>query len=310
MRATFCKDLVLWSFCVCAMRSCVEAAAKLVRNTRYYDILGIETSATEHELKKAYRQLALKWHPDKHASEPEEERKEAEDRFRELSLAYDTLSDPERRRIYDQLGEEGMKKRGSSGFGEGSSGFRGDFDASKLFHYFFGTDFRSGFRRGSSHASDAGSSEDNEKMEESVNPRRLFQDLEGDVQVLQKFSLVQALLDKAGFGDPAKFVFILYKEHNANTQEMEIPFARISQVYKGVVSFFAIECSQAGSPCRLVNPKVKQFPCLTYYGDGRRLSYWDLNGRLAKSVTEQGVRNWLEGVVPDHSKASRGHSEL
>eukprot|EP00930_Biecheleria_cincta_P078617 TRINITY_DN66167_c0_g1_i1.p1 TRINITY_DN66167_c0_g1~~TRINITY_DN66167_c0_g1_i1.p1 ORF type:complete len:315 (-),score=46.63 TRINITY_DN66167_c0_g1_i1:159-1079(-) len=306
MRPTLCKDIILRSLCACAICTYVHAAANFVVNARYYDILGVEASVTAQELKKAYRQLALKWHPDKHASEPEEERKEAEEKFREISLAYDTLSDPERRRIYDQLGEEGMNQRRSSGPGGSFHGFRSDFDASKFFNDFFGRDFR----QDSSSGGGAGSRKTAEETEESVKPKTLFEDLEDDVQVLRKHSDVQALLDRASRGDSTKFVVVLYREDNANTKSLETAFARISQLYKGVVSFFAIECSQVGSPCRLVNPNVRQYPCLNYFGNGRKLSYWDLNGRLAKSVTERGVMSWLEDVVPDHSEFSGGLSEL
>lgn len=76
----------------------------------YYDILGVSRNASESELKKAYRQLALKYHPDKNPGD-----QKAEDMFKEASEAYDALKDPEKRNIYDQFGREGLKGRGFSG---------------------------------------------------------------------------------------------------------------------------------------------------------------------------------------------------
>mmetsp|Transcript_25473 Transcript_25473/g.35545 ORF Transcript_25473/g.35545 Transcript_25473/m.35545 type:complete len:227 (+) Transcript_25473:64-744(+) len=69
----------------------------------YYDILGVDESASTAEIKRAYRKLALKWHPDKNPKN----KKEAEERFKEISEAYDVLSDPEKRREYDRGGKGG-----------------------------------------------------------------------------------------------------------------------------------------------------------------------------------------------------------
>ena len=81
----------------------------------YYEILGVNRNATEAELKKAYRQMALKHHPDKNPNN-----KEAEDKFKEAAEAYEVLSDPEKRSRYDQFGHDGVKN-GGGGFGGGMS---------------------------------------------------------------------------------------------------------------------------------------------------------------------------------------------
>jgi molecular chaperone DnaJ len=67
----------------------------------YYEILGVDKNATQEEIKKAYRKLSLKWHPDKNQGS-----KEAEEKFKEISKAYQILSDPETRNTYDIYGEE------------------------------------------------------------------------------------------------------------------------------------------------------------------------------------------------------------
>lgn len=79
----------------------------------YYEILGVERSASEAELKKAYRQKALQYHPDKNPNN-----KAAEDKFKEAAEAYEVLSDPEKRRRYDQFGHDGVRG-GAGGFGGG-----------------------------------------------------------------------------------------------------------------------------------------------------------------------------------------------
>ncbi|XP_020798329.1 dnaJ homolog subfamily B member 6 isoform X2 [Drosophila serrata] len=76
----------------------------------YYKVLDVPRSATDSEVKKAYRKLALKWHPDKNPDNVEEANK----RFRELSEAYEVLSDEKKRRIYDEYGKDGLSDRGQS----------------------------------------------------------------------------------------------------------------------------------------------------------------------------------------------------
>ncbi|MFH1995657.1 MAG: DnaJ domain-containing protein, partial [Candidatus Omnitrophota bacterium] len=74
----------------------------------YYEILGIEKSATLADIKKAYRSLALKNHPDR---VPDDKKKEAEEKFKEISEAYAVLSDPEKRALYDQYGHAGIDQK-------------------------------------------------------------------------------------------------------------------------------------------------------------------------------------------------------
>lgn len=81
----------------------------------YYKTLGIPKSANEEEIKKAYRRMALRFHPDKNKDA------NAEEKFKEIAEAYEVLSDPKKRAVYDQLGEEGEEGgRGLSMSVEGS----------------------------------------------------------------------------------------------------------------------------------------------------------------------------------------------
>lgn len=125
----------------------------------YYEMLELPKNASEADIKKAYRKLALKWHPDKNP----DNQKEAEKRFKEISEAYEVLSDKKKRDIYDRYGKEGLTRGGGSS-GSASShhhhhddfgGYQFDFDpfsfggfGSNSFHFrsphdifeeFFGT---------------------------------------------------------------------------------------------------------------------------------------------------------------------------
>ncbi|MDO5760660.1 MAG: molecular chaperone DnaJ [Bacteroidota bacterium] len=114
----------------------------------FYEVLGVNKSASEDEIKKAYRKLALKYHPDRNPGD-----KEAEEKFKEAAEAYSVLSDKDKRARYDQFGEAGLGDGG--GFGGGAG-----FDINDIFSRFgdiFG-DFGGGQRSGSRRRVNKGSS--------------------------------------------------------------------------------------------------------------------------------------------------------
>lgn len=103
----------------------------------YYKVLDVARTATEAEIKKAYRRLAMKYHPDRNPNDHE-----AEDKFKEAKEAYEVLTDPQRRAIYDQHGHEGLAGRGGpGGFGAGDA-------FSDIFGDVFGDIFGGGRRGG------------------------------------------------------------------------------------------------------------------------------------------------------------------
>ena len=93
----------------------------------YYEVLGIQKNATEEEIKKAYRKLAVKYHPDRNPGN-----KEAEEKFKEATEAYEVLSDDQKRPLYDQYGFAGLDGMG----GGGGNPFQGGFGGSRAFHDF------------------------------------------------------------------------------------------------------------------------------------------------------------------------------
>ena len=86
----------------------------------FYEVLGVSKSATADELKRAYRKLALEWHPDRNKSP------EANDKFKEINEAYEVLSDTNKRSTYDQFGHSAFQP-GSGGMGGGGNPFGGGF---------------------------------------------------------------------------------------------------------------------------------------------------------------------------------------
>jgi molecular chaperone DnaJ len=103
----------------------------------YYEVLGVSKGASAEEIKKAYRKLAIKYHPDKNPGD-----KESEEKFKEAAEAYDVLSNPDKKSRYDQFGHAGM------GGASGGGGFSGGFSMEDIFSQFgdiFGGHFGGGF---------------------------------------------------------------------------------------------------------------------------------------------------------------------
>ena len=103
----------------------------------YYEVLGVSKTATDEEIKKAYRQLALKYHPDRNPGD-----KSAEEKFKEAAAAYSVLSNPDKRKRYDQFGHAGVD--GAAGGGFSGGGFSMD-DIFSQFGDIFGGHFGGGF---------------------------------------------------------------------------------------------------------------------------------------------------------------------
>ena len=107
-----------------------EACEKIINNKNYYEILGITKETSNDDIKKAYKKLAIKFHPDKNKSP------KAEEAFKKIATAYQTLTDPKKRELFDKYGSE--EEYREKVYQERQQAFEEDFDAYDIFDIFFG----------------------------------------------------------------------------------------------------------------------------------------------------------------------------
>lgn len=231
----------------------------------YYKILGIDRSASKEDIKKAYRKLALKYHPDRNPGD-----KEAEENFKEAAEAYEVLSDSEKRNIYNRYGHEGLRGTGFQGF----SGFDDIFSSfGDIFEDIFG--FKTGRTR-------------------SRTAARQGADLRYDLTI----SFMEAAFGVASEIDVEKFEGC--RECGGTgaapgTEPVICPTCRgMGQVTKSS-GFFSISstCPQCGGAARIV-----EHPCKHCRGTGKAITRKSVQIKIPPGV-ETGSRLRLRGEGED-----------
>lgn len=225
----------------------------------HYQILGVARDADDAAIKKAYRKLAKKYHPDRH-TDPEKKKK-AEQLFIKVAKAYETLSDPEKRRIYDQVGDEGVQQheQGGGGGGPGGNPFGGgggfqfhsggggggDFDPFRIFEAMFGT---RGFPRG------GGGRRQQQQPQQAFFTAREVLDLTS-TQVAKKY--IGKEQRQRGRRVWLVMFFAPWCGHCQNTKPQ---FERFAKEAKGIVLAGAVNCDENQQLCQ--HYKIQGFPTI------------------------------------------------
>lgn len=224
----------------------------------YYEVLGVSKTASADEIKKAYRKMALKYHPDRNPGD-----KEAEDKFKEAAEAYDVLSDADKRAKYDQfghsMGPQGFPGGGAGGFG---GGFHvGGFTMEDIFAQ-FGDIFGGRFNGGGFSGATGGRAR-------QAQPR---QRRGSDVRIRLKLSLEEIA---NGVTKNLKIPTFMPCEHCKGTGAKDgVAFATCQTchgtgtVYEQVQSFFGVETVQSTCPTCEGTGKVITEPCQYCHGEG------------------------------------------
>ncbi|MBO7217744.1 MAG: molecular chaperone DnaJ [Clostridia bacterium] len=246
----------------------------------YYEVLGVEKSASDDELKKAYRKLAMKYHPD---TNPDD--KDAEQKFKEINEAYGVLSDKEKRTRYDQFGHAGVDPNfgagggGGNPFGGGFGGF--DFDLGDIFGSMFGGDFGGGFGGG--------------RRSNPNAPRR-----GSDVETVLGIDFVEAAMgcvkevDVSRIENCAKCKGTGGEDPNA-TETCSACGGRGRTVTQKRTPFGIMQSEQACSYCGGKGKVIKN-PCKTCNGKGKVRSHYTKEVEIPAGIDDgQGFKIYGEG---------------
>ena len=308
-------------FVLCVVFICASAGRD------FYKILGIDRQADDRTLKKAYRQMALKHHPDKGGSE---------EMFAEIALAYDTLSDSDKRRVYDQYGEDGVKQHeqgGSPGGGFGGGfpgggfgGFPGGGGGQQQFTFQFGGggggrgggardpfdifaqmfgDEGMGGRGGGGGGARGGGQQNNGSPQSKEN-------------LFNKDSPVKSLKNNKFPGSDAKHVWLIefYAPWCQHCKRLKPTMEKLAGDLKDLVKIGAVNCEKEKQLCGVEG--VSSFPVIkikkgsvTVSYDGERdlssLKQWALEQlpvKLSNIRKQEGLDAFLNGDVSQKRKQS------
>jgi len=261
---------------LCVLLHLPELLAKDKTGGRnFYKILGVTNKQLEKDpsvLKRKYRNLAKKWHPDKNPDNQEA----AQQKFVDISDAYETLSDPEKKRIYDQVGEEGMKQQQQGGGGQAQAEA-----AQKLFEQFFGGGGGFSFGGGGGPFGGGGSRPAPEKS--------IFKGTKVAEWNASKF---EDKIDE-NLAEGEYYVVAFYR--SANADDLKQAYADVQKQYADIVDLVAVNCGKHAGVCKKENIN-KAEPVLVFFSAER--------GKIKKrtfgnELSTKAIGKWISNLVPD-----------
>lgn len=270
----------------------------------YYEILGVEKTATADELKLAYRKLAKKYHPDMYVSASEQEKKDAEAKFKDINHAYEVLSDPQKRAAYDTYGDENGPQAGAGfgGFSGGAGGF--GFDMDDIFSSIF-----SGFGGGSSRAQRANAPQRGQDILVGVN--LTFEEAAFGTQKTVSVKRVENCPDCKGTGAKDGTAFKVCSQCKGSgrvTMTQRTPFGQVSTqgvcpTCHGTGKIITDKCTSCGGVGRFEKVREVKVNIPAGIDSGQRVRY-DNEGHAGSNGGEKGGLYVEVRVVP-HKLFSR-----
>ncbi|KAL4447472.1 hypothetical protein ABPG75_004691 [Micractinium tetrahymenae] len=277
------------------------AAVAGVRDTKYYDSLGVSSDADEKTIQKAYRRQALRYHPDRNPDKPD-----AEQRFREIAEAYEVLSDPEKRQIYDRFGEQGLKQGGGPGGGGPGGGhfhfqhgdpfnifetvfggMGGGMGGGQRMHFQFGGGGMGGMGGGTGGMGGMGGG----RRRESAG-------------LYDNDAFVQDLTDDTfpeGDGDGWVWLIEFYAPWCGHCRQLAPKWRKVAEALHGVAKVAAVNCEQQQVLCQ--QSGIRGYPTIKAFSGGRLHEYQ--GDRSARHL-----RDWALSLLPKHIKSVNKQAQL
>ena len=241
----------------------------------FYKILGVKKGASEAELKKAYRKLSLKYHPDKNPEDAEGAQKQ----FIEITNAYEILSDPEKRKIFDQFGEEGLNQQQQQPQGGGQP-FHDPF---VIFEQFFGGGGGGGFQFNFNH----GGGQQRRQQRKAVN---FFDDAE-DISEISDDSWDTKITNREG-----PILTMFYSPGCGHCEKFKPEFIKLASQLKSIVQVTAVNCQNQKNICQQQN--IGGYPTIRFFSEDKKKNKFDFSGeRNLKTLA-----NWVSDRLTDNSK--------
>lgn len=233
-----------------ALLLCVLALA----GEDYYRILGVPRNAEPAAIKKAFKKLSLKYHPDKNTDNP----KEAEQMFMKIANAYDTLSDPEKRKVYDQFGEEGVKQGGQG---------QQNMHHNDMFKQFFGQNGNFHFNFGSQSDFMGGSHFQQQKP--------TFESLYKNTDVFElSFSNLNTLFRRTQI-----WMVNFYHPNCQHCIDMKEEWINVADKLYGIIKVAAVRCDEEEELCEEYN--VTSYPTIIYFPENTGQTHQVYTGKKA-----------------------------
>ena len=276
----------------------------------YYEILGVDKNVNADELKLAYRKLAKKYHPDMYVSASEQEKKDAEAKFKDINHAYEVLSDPQKRAAYDTYGDENGPQAGAgfggfSGFGSDGTGAGGfGFDMDDIFSSIF-----SGFGGGSSRAQRANAPQRGQDILVGVN--LTFEEAAFGTQKTVNVKRVENCPDCKGTGAKDGTAFKVCSQCKGSgrvTMTQRTPFGQVSTqgvcpTCHGTGKIITDKCTTCGGVGRFEKVSEVKVNIPAGIDSGQRVRY-DNEGHAGSNGGEKGGL-YVEVRVAPHKLFSR-----
>ena len=242
----------------------------------FYKILGISRKADDGQIKKAYRQLSRQWHPDQN----QDNKEEATEKFYDISDAYETLIDPERRSKYDLGGEEAVNG-GGGGQGQGGHFHRGDpFEQFRTFFQFFGDggSFEhhggGGFPGGGFQPQDKNLYDENSGVTEITNVN------DWNNKIAQRSEIV---------------VVDFYSPTCKPCVDLKDEYISVAKIFNGIVQIAAVNCQSGVGRQICQSQQISSYPTIRLYGDENKI----VEFQSSQTKNSKNIGNWISNSMPD-----------